>query len=44
MLDISRPYGTFDMQGLLFFYQYLAPIGACPVRDRILVVSMLRHI
>jgi len=21
MLDISRPYGTFDMQGLLFFYQ-----------------------
>jgi hypothetical protein len=27
MLDISRPYGTFDMQGLLFFYQYKVPLG-----------------
>jgi len=44
VFDISRPYGTLMIQGLLLIYQYLAPIGACPYRDKILVVSMMRYI
>jgi hypothetical protein len=44
MFDIYRPYGTSAMHGVAFIYLYLAPIGACPVRDKILVVSMMRYI